>query len=287
MNKRKNPHHPPRSMLFGIMGWPVGHSLSPYLHNAGFRAAGLNAHYAVFRVHPDNLGYAVLGARSLGIDGINVTVPHKVAVMEFLDEIDKTAQRIGAVNTICIDGEKMIGYNTDGIGFIQMLQKENVSLTGKRVAVIGAGGAARAVVAAAAEEKPKELRIFNRTLEKAEKLAVSLSSPDLIIEAHPLDDASALLPECQICIQSTSIGLDHSSPGPVPLDWVTHDHVVVDLIYNPPTNFLKTAKEKGATAIGGYGMLVYQAAVTFRLWTGIEAPVEEMWRAGEEAMKRC
>lgn len=275
-----------KSQLYGIMGWPVGHSLSPFLHNAGYRALGLNAHYAVFEVKPDNLGYAVLGARSLGIDGINVTVPHKVAVMDFLDTIDKTAERIGAVNTICVDGDKMIGHNTDGIGFIQMLQKENVSLAGKRVAVLGGGGAARAVAAAAADEKPEQLRIFNRTLEKAEKMAASLSTPELTVTAHPLDDATSLLPECHICVQATSIGLDPASPGPVPLDWVTPDHAVVDLIYNPPTNFLKTAKEKGAKTIGGYGMLVYQAAVAFKLWTGRDAPVDEMWRGGEEAMKR-
>lgn len=271
--------------VFGIIGWPLGHTLSSALHEAAYRKLGMNAVYSAFPTPPESLRDAVRDIRAKGLRGINVTVPHKVAVMSFLDEVAAAAAKIGAVNTIVrtADG-RLVGHNTDAAGFVLSLAREGVSLAGRRVAVFGAGGAARAVVAAAAAEKAAEIRIFNRTLSRAKELADAFTAPERPVTAFPIDDARDGSADADVWVQTTSVGLSETDAPPVPLDHAA-GKTLVDLIYRPRTAFLIEGGRRGAKVIDGYGMLVYQAAEAFRLWTGLEPPVEEMWSAGLAARK--
>ncbi|MEW5947525.1 MAG: shikimate dehydrogenase, partial [bacterium] len=234
--------------LYGIIGCPVGHTLSPALHNAAFSALGMNARYVPFHVPAENLAAAVGGIRGLGIRGVNVTAPHKVSVVEHLDRLEPAAERLGAVNTIHSEDGVLVGYNTDGRGFIESLRREKVEVAGRHVVVIGAGGAARAVVHAAALEKPASITIVNRTLPKAEKLAAELSGGGTAVTAAPLDgNVDTVIGKCDICINCTPLGLRPGDPAPAPTGRVTERHVLVDLVYNPPqTRFLREGKMRGA-----------------------------------------
>ncbi len=267
-----------KTMIVGLFGHPVHHSQSPLMHNTAFAEIGCDFAYAAFDVPPERLEDAVAGIRALGLRGVNVTIPHKVAILPFLDEIDPLAQRIGAVNTVVNEDGRLIGYNTDGMGYVRSLVEETgIDLTKQVVTMLGAGGAARAVACTLAEKGVKAIRIINRSREKAERLAEQL---------HPLVEARALEPhefaaavaDATLLINTTSIGMyPHVDEMPIPGEWLHDKLVVSDLIYNPlETKLLRHARETGAVTHSGVGMFVNQGALAFELWTNREAPARLM-----------
>jgi shikimate dehydrogenase len=274
------------TVMYGVFGDPIRHSKSPIMLNRAFREAGINAAYAAFHVRPDQLGDAVRGVRALGYRGINVTIPHKVEVMSYLDEIDEGARVIGAVNTIVNDDGRLIGYNTDGIGYVRSLKEETgLSLQGKNVLMLGAGGAARGVAYALAKEGTARIRIANRTPERAVKLASAIS---VFTEctAVRLEELPRVIGETDLVVNTTSAGM-HPNVDDVPMDpALLHERLVVsDLIYNPlVTRFLREAESRGAQIHGGLGMFIYQGAYAFEYWTGQKAPVRAMREAVLDAM---
>ncbi|MCP1185839.1 shikimate dehydrogenase [Paenibacillus sp. 1781tsa1] len=270
-------------VLLGVMGDPIAHSKSPAMHNAALQAAEVNGMYMPLHVHPDQLEAAVRGIVALGYRGVNVTIPHKEQVMQYLDVIDESARLIGAVNTIVNEGGTLTGYNTDGIGYVRSLKEEAVTeLAGKRIAVLGAGGAARGVIYALALEKPEQIHILNRTADRAIALASDLRGHGLgEISGSGMEDAARVLATADIVINTTSAGM-HPYIDDVPVDssLIREGAAVSDLIYNPlETRLLRESRMRGCTVHGGLGMFVYQGAVAFEHWLGIPAPVETMRRA--------
>lgn len=270
-----------KTRVVGLLGYPVSHSFSPFIHNAAFRALGLDLVYLAFGVEPSALPAAVAGIRALGFAGANVTIPHKESIMGLLDEIDPLARLIGAVNTIGIREGKLVGYNTDGSGFRRSLQEAGVDPAGKRVLVLGAGGAARAVAFTLARAGCAALILVNRTLERARELARALeeSSP-APVDILPWEDRAlaGVLPEVELIINTTSVGMSpHRDEVPLNPDLLQPHHLVYDLVYNPPeTKLLELARRRGCRVISGLSMLLYQGAEAFTLWTGREAPLDVM-----------
>jgi shikimate dehydrogenase len=263
-----------------VIGDPVAHSLSPAIHNAAFAAAGVDAVFVALPVRPDALGAAIAGVRALDLLGLSVTMPHKAAVLTHLDEVTPEARALDAVNCISRHGDRLVGTNTDGQGFVDALVARSVDLVGTRVLVLGAGGAARAVVRALAHEDVAEIGIVNRSAERAEA-AVLLGGRD----ARIAEAADA--PDYDVIVNATSVGMGvPAGSAELPLDpgLLREGQVVVDLVYEPlETGLLAAARATGARAIDGIGMLVHQAAHAFTLWTGAPAPVstmEEAARAG-------
>ncbi|AFH64622.1 shikimate dehydrogenase [Paenibacillus caseinilyticus] len=270
------------TILYGVFGDPVRHSKSPVMLNRAFDVAGINAAYGAFHILPGTLKDAVAGIRALGFRGVNVTVPHKLEVMSYLDEIDEGARVIGAVNTVVNEGGRLIGYNTDGIGYIRSLKEETgIELKGRKVLMIGAGGAARGVGYALAQEGAEHIYIANRTKEKALDLADALGGYGSI-SGHGLDEIHELVGDAALIVNNTLVGM-YPNVDEVPMDisLIREDHVVSDLIYNPlETRLLREAREKqGATVHSGLGMFIYQGAYAFEYWTGQPAPVEAMRKA--------
>ncbi|WP_139490410.1 shikimate dehydrogenase [Brevibacillus dissolubilis] len=267
-----------KTKLVGLFGHPVGHSQSPLMHNAAFEHKRLAFAYAAFDILPEDLGEAVAGIRALGLRGVNVTIPHKETIMRHLDEIDPLAARIGAVNTVVNDGGHLIGYNTDGTGYVRSFVEETgVLLSNQVVTLIGAGGAARAVACTLADKGVREIRIVNRSRERAQKLAAHIS-PWVKTSVYAPDDGNAVMTDTTLLINTTSIGMyPNVDEMPVPLDWLHSDLIVSDLIYNPlETKLLTTARELGAMVHSGIGMFINQGALAFELWTGEEAPTDIM-----------
>ena len=268
--------------VIGLIGHPVGHSFSPIMHNAAFKDKGLNYVYVAFDVLPENLKYVIDGAKALGIVGFNVTIPHKIKIMKYLDEIDKDAKLIGAVNTIKIEEGKAIGYNTDGIGARKALEEEIGKVKDKNIVIFGAGGAARAVAFELA--KDNNITIANRTVEKAEALAKEISEKlnKKFGEEVKFSGLDIDLDGIDIIINATPIGMyPNVDVEPiVKAEKLREDMVVMDLIYNPlETVLLKEAKKVNAKTINGLGMLIYQGAVAFKIWTGVEPNIEVMKNA--------
>ncbi|MBI3014523.1 MAG: shikimate dehydrogenase [Candidatus Tectomicrobia bacterium] len=280
----------PPPKILGIIGHPVSHSLSPVMQNAAIQYKSLNYVYVAFEVLPHLLGRAIRGIPGLGISGVNVTVPHKEAVLPFLDRISPEARFIGAVNTIVREKEELIGYNTDGIGFSRALAQEgNSSLAGKALLLLGAGGAARAVAAQAATEGARELIIANRSLPRAQRLETDLLGkfPDLQCRSLPLDSTAIepLLPTVDLLVNATTRGMRPGDPPPVSLAGLPRHTMVYDLIYNPPvTELIRISRQRGNPALNGLGMLIYQGAASFELWTGSAAPIDVMKKALEIAL---
>jgi len=276
------------TMRFGVFGDPIAHSKSPVMMNSAFEATGINAIYMAFHVKPEQLRSAVEGIRGLGLRGVNVTIPHKQAVMDYLDEIDEGARVIGAVNTIVNNNGVLVGYNTDGIGYVRSLKEETgVNLAGKRILLIGAGGAARGVAYALANEVPECIWIINRTAERAVELARSLQAYADVrgMGTEGLDDIKH---KVDIVINTTSIGMLPDVDGrPADPAAFPAGTLFSDLIYNPRvTRWLKEAEEHGSIVHGGLGMFIYQGAYAFEYWTGRQAPVQVMREAVERALQQ-
>lgn len=275
-----------KTSLVGLIGWPVEHSLSPMMHNAAFRQLGLEWAYVPLPVRPEDVEQALKGLAALNFVGANVTVPHKQAVMRYMDELSDPAKITGAVNTIHIKDGKFYGYNTDTIGFLNALREGGCEPKGLRIAVLGAGGAARAVVYAMARSEAASVTVFNRTAERAAFLVDDLAEifPDshLSFEALTSEALTTLDNEVDLVINTTSVGMyPHIETNPWPEDVpIPNQAQFYDLVYNPlETTFLRRAKEVGAHIIDGLGMLVHQGAFAFETWTGQQAPVAVMRKA--------
>ncbi len=263
--------------LYAVIGDPIAHSMSPAMHNEWFRAYNMDAHYHALRVKRKDLADAVKGLKAIGIAGFNVTVPHKVAIIPFLDGLDPLAEAIGAVNTVKNENGRLIGYNTDGSGYLKGLLSDYPSIHDKKVLLIGAGGAARAIYFTMASEGVKSIDIANRTIEKAKKLRDDCPY-EVQTEVLSLDRAEEKLEAYDCIIQTTSIGMaPDTGAEPLKLHRLKKDAFVSDIIYNPPeTKFLRSAVEKGAKVQNGLNMFVYQGALAFEKWTGIFPDVEPM-----------
>jgi shikimate dehydrogenase len=271
-----------KTKITGLFGWPVEHSLSPWMHNAGFTRLGLDYRYAAFPVRPELLKDAVNGIRGMGLAGVNVTVPHKERVMEFLDEIDPEARFIGAVNTVVNREGRLTGCNTDGRGFMRSLEEAGVSAAGRKILIIGAGGASRAVGYYLAKEA-SALSIFDIDRPKLKKLVMDLKSVNAGVKAaRDLGGAGGF----DIVINATPLGLKAGDPLPVDTSGFGGETVACDLIYKD-TPFLAGARKKGCLTVNGLGMLFWQGVLAFELWTGQKAPVEEMRGALLDAFERA
>ncbi|MDP2767509.1 MAG: shikimate dehydrogenase [Candidatus Methanoperedens sp.] len=266
--------------LFGVLGDPVSHSLSPVMHNAAFKALGMNCEYHAFRVSADALHDAIHGAYALGFGGLNLTIPLKEKALSFVQPTD-LAKRIGAVNTV--DFKKgIVGYNTDGIGAKMALEGKGIAIKGKNVLLLGAGGAARAIAFQLAADGAS-VTIANRTEERAVALAKEVGR---IGKAGGvgLDDLKNLVQNSDILINSTAVGMSPEISETIVTGDVMHSNLVVfDIVYNPmKTRLLQEAKKAGAKTIDGVMMLVYQGAEAFKIWTGKTAPLDVMEKAVRE-----
>ena len=272
--------------LTGILGGPeqVELSLSPAIHNSAFEALEMDWIYLPFGTRSQQLGSAIRGLAAAGVRGMNVTMPHKVAAMEFMDEISDTAARIGALNTIEVRGDLLIGHNTDGDGLMRFLSLDiGAELAGSRALVLGAGGSARATVAALAEAGAGEIWVVSRDPSKAQGL--EYLAGNAVFQAGPLDgEAGRLVGEADVIINATPLGQKMEEPA-VSTDKIRPETVVVDLVYRPPvTPLIEAARAQGAIAHSGLGMLLHQACLAFKIWTGVEPPMEAMSAAALGAL---
>lgn len=272
--------------LVGLIGWPVEHSLSPAMHNAAFAELDCDFAYVPLPVRPELVEQALKGLMALNFVGTNVTVPHKQAVMRYLDDLSEAARLTGAVNTIHLQDGHLLGYNTDAIGFLNSLEEAGWGPQGMRVAVLGAGGAARAVVYALARSGVDSMVVLNRTAERAAFLVDDLNEafPDSAMTFKPLtsEALAAVADQVDLVVNTTSVGMypdEESSPWPADVP-MPAQVTFCDLVYNPlETVFLTHAKAAGAPTIDGLGMLVHQGAFAFEKWTGQAAPLEVMRQA--------
>ncbi len=281
-----------RTRLVGVMGWPVEHSLSPPMHNAAFAALQLNWCYLPLRVAPRRVAEALTGLRALGFAGVNVTVPHKRAVIPYLTELTEAARAIGAVNTIWVgEDEALYGDNTDAYGFLAALREVGFDPKGARVAVLGAGGAARAVAYGLGSAGAAYVGLWNRTLAHAQAIARDLQPrfPQTEYAAYVLpDELFQIGTEVDLIVNCTPLGMwPHVQDTPWPPDLpFPSGCLVMDLIYRPEeTRFLAQAKAAGLPTLNGVSMLVHQGAAAFRRWTGVEPPVEVMTQALRAALR--
>ena len=271
------------AIRLGIFGWPVAHSKSPQMHESAASALGIELRYERFEVAPDDLADAVERKHEAGIDGYNLTVPHKEAIMALIDEVAPAARAIGAVNTVVrVDG-RYIGHNTDAPGLVRSLEEAGVQVGDARVVVVGAGGAARAAVVGLANAGASEVTVLSRRPEQGEALVRSLGAHvECALDAAPLSEASWSFETATLLVQATSATLE-SNPGAVafaaalPIDALPAEAAVVDMVYKPlKTSVLARAENRGLKVVDGLGMLLHQGAIAFEMWTGFEAPVEVM-----------
>jgi shikimate dehydrogenase len=265
----------PATALCGIVLHPAGHTRSPAMHNAAYAALGVDAVFVAFDVTPERLPAALAGARALGVRQLAVSIPHKQAVMAHLDDVDDTARRIGAVNTVTLREGRLIGSNTDWLGLVRALERET-KLAGRPAVVLGAGGTARAAVFALREQGAR-VCVLNRTPARAEALARELGAE----EAGDLDSLARR--EWDVLVNTTSVGL-RSDESPVAAAALRPSAVVLDAVYDPPdTRLLRDARACGARTVGGKWMLVEQAVEQIRLWTGKTVPAQLLAEAFDRA----
>lgn len=274
-----------RTQFCGVIGNPVGHSLSPAIHNAAFRELGLNFVYLAWQVKA--IGDAIKGLRALGnFCGASVTIPHKVAAIPFLDHVETTAQRIGAINTIVAKQGELTGYNTDATGALRALREGGAELKGRRIIVLGSGGAARAIAFALAESSVERLMLLGIEDHERIRLAQDIRSQTaLTVEDFHLDETSLrrILPDAHVLIHCTPVGMSPKADTTcIPASLLHSDLSVMDIVYNPvETRLLKDAKRAGCRTIPGLEMFLNQAAAQFEVWTNQSAPVGVMRRVLE------
>ena len=261
---------------YAVIGDPIDHSLSPNIHNAAFRELGLDCTYIAYRIPKGELAAGIEALKKIKISGFNVTIPHKVEMIKFLDKVDEDCSVIGATNTVSNDNGMLIGYNTDMDGFLDPLKRRNLSLKDSNVLLIGAGGAARAITAAFAKEKAKKITIANRTLQNANVLVQFAHKIGIDANAMTLDQVGETASEYDIIVNATSIGLNNE-PSPISTKTINENSIVYDIVYKPiNTELIKQSKKNGATVVYGYEMLLGQAALAFKIWHGVDAPYEVM-----------
>ena len=273
-----------KTKVVGVIGHPIEHSMSPPMHNNAFKELNMDYVYVAFHVLPENIEKLIESCKTLDIKGLNVTIPHKTSVIPFLDEIDPTAKKIGAVNTIQFKNGIAKGFNTDGIGAIKSIQ-EYTTLKGKNVLIIGAGGASKAISFTLINENINSLVIANRSKENACNLIENIRMQCDFEEISYVDikDASELIDDVDIIINTTPIGMypKHEVEPPIKTDKINEKHIVMDVIYNPlETELLKEARLNGATTINGTSMLINQGLESFKIFTGCNAS----YKSFEEAL---
>jgi shikimate dehydrogenase len=268
--------------IYGVLGFPAKHSLSPKMHNAAFKALGMNARYRIFEIEPSKLKtfLATLGKR--GIRGLNVTIPYKQTVLSYIKHTTPEARIIGAINTIRVSGDKLYGYNTDGEGFLKHLKTDlKFDPRGKIIAILGAGGASRAVCAYLSNASPKRIVIFNRDRSKTIDLMHILNMNGVctdLIAANSLADPRLF--EADLLVNTTSVGMKEGDPSLVDKRFLHPGMLVYDLVYTRKrTRLLEDAAERGCRTANGLGMLMYQGMLSFRIWTGRMPPKKVMEKA--------
>ena len=265
--------------LLGLIGHPVAHSLSPRMHNAAFAADGSDYVYVAMDVSPEYLPAAVEGLKALGFIGFNVTMPHKKAILPLLDELDESARISGAVNTV-VSENALRGFNTDGSGFVEASQEAGVEFPGRRVLIVGAGGAAAAVAAAVLAKGVSRLEIVNRSRDRAEGLRDRLSTAiqGTEIRVRSWEEVAEAAAEAEVLVNTTYLGMKEDDPLPVPAGTLTAEKVVCDAVYlaGRETDLIRYAREAGARTVPGGRMLLYQGVQAQRKWTGREPNVKAM-----------
>lgn len=274
-----------QTKLVGLLGRPLGHSFSPAMHNRAFNALGLNYCYLPIEVADQDLETVTAGLARMNFAGYNVTIPHKMRIMDCLDTIDPLAQAIGAVNTVTIENGRSTGYNTDGLGFVQSLEvASGLTVKDKAILLLGCGGAARAIAMTLEQQGASRITICNRTEQKAHILSLDVNRQGrdcckaIPMMAGPME---TVLGDTDILVNTTSVGMHpQEEQSPIEAHLLHGNLMVCDIVYNPfRTQLLKIAQQKGCRIVEGLGMLVYQGAAAFKLWTEREAPVEMMFDA--------
>ncbi len=264
---------------FAVIGDPIDHSLSPNIHSAVFREMNLDCSYIAYRIPKGELKDGIEGLKRIKVDGFNVTIPHKVEMIKYLDKIDETSSLIGAVNTITNKEGILKGHNTDMDGFLEPLKKREIGIADSKVLLIGAGGAARAIVAGFAKEKADSITIANRTLDNARHLSEFAKKIGLDANATEIKNISDSAKDYNIIVNATSMGLKNE-PSIISLKGINEKTVVYDIVYMPiNTDFVKKAKKENAVVVFGYEMLLGQAALAFEIWHNMKAPYNTMKKA--------
>ena len=264
---------------YAVIGDPIDHSLSPNIHNAAFRSLNLDSTYIAYRIPKGELAAGIEALKTIKIAGFNVTIPHKIEMIKYLDVLDENCNLIGAVNTVSNDGGILKGYNTDITGFLDPIKKRNLTIKDSQVILLGAGGAARAIVTAMVKEKAGRITIINRTMENSTKLAEFAKKIGGSVDIVSLQEANKLITDYKFIINSTSIGMKNEL-SPLSTESIGKDSIVYDIVYQPiNTDLIKKSKENGATIIYGYEMLLSQAACSFEIWHKTEAPYDVMKKA--------
>ena len=278
-----------KAELVGVLGYPVAENPTCVMQEAAFTALGLNWRYLTMEVKPENLADAMRGVRALGMRGINLTIPHKVAVMSLLDDVAPDAKVIGAVNTVYREGDRLIGANTDGKGFLRGMREAVIDPKGKHVAVLGAGGAARAITFELAFAGARDLIVVNRSVERGRQLVEALrKDTSAAVRFVPWSSTYVIPPEIEVLVNATSIGLypDVEALPDISLDQVRSDLFVCDVIPNPPdTRLMQLARSRGLRTLNGLSMLVHQGTIGFELWTRQTAPEAVMKDALRKAFE--
>jgi shikimate dehydrogenase len=279
-----------KTRVYGVIGDPIEHTLSPVMHTAAFEALKLDCAFLAFKVKPSEVGNAITGMRALNIQGLNVTMPHKEAVIKHLDEIDPTARFLNAVNTIQNKNGKLLGFNTDGVGALKALRANQIDPKNKKILLLGAGGAARAIAYSLSKEVG-ELVILNRTPKPAEELANLLkqvSNKKITVGVLSSETIETNLADTNVLINATSIGMKpNADQTPIKAEWLRRNLAVMDIVYNPvETKLVKNAKAAKSSVVSGVEMLIYQGATSFEIWTSCKAPVEVMRKAALNHLKK-
>ena len=261
---------------FAVIGDPIDHSLSPTIHNAAYRQLNLECTYIAYKIPNGELNSGIESLKSIKISGFNVTIPHKIEVMKFLDDVDESCKLIGAANTIVNDNDSLKGYNTDMDGFLEPIKNRKISMKDSSVLLLGAGGASRAVIAGFAKENAKKITVTNRTVQKAIDLAKFGHELGLESETIPIEECEELNETYDFIVNASSLGLKNE-PSVIPSKLMSAKTVVYDIVYKPVnTELLKDAKNKNAQIIYGYEMLLGQASRSFEIWLKEKAPYEAM-----------
>ncbi len=264
--------------ILGIIGHPVSHSLSPLMHNTAAKELGLGYVYVAFDVPPENLKHAVAAIKTLGVAGVNITVPHKEKIVQLLDGLEEEAAIIGAVNTLTLTDGRLIGSNTDGVGFIRSLKAAGITPAGKRTVIIGAGGSSRAIGVSLWRAGAEAVTVINRSEQNGKRLTRHLSSfGRTAYQPTASSGARDAVANADIVVQTTPMGMKKGDPLPIPSPVFAKGQLVYDIIYAPDeTNLLKLAKKSGAYTMNGLSMLVYQGSESFKMWTGHRFPEEKI-----------
>jgi len=269
--------------LVGVFGAPIEHTASPAMHNAAFEALKMNWAYLAFHVEPQALRTALQGARDMRLAGVNLTVPHKILALDCVDDIDAEARKLGAVNTVVMEKGKLRGFNTDGYGFLKAIKEEfNLSIRGKRILVLGAGGAARAIAVKCALEGAARVAVANRTPARIEPIAREIRNTKSEFSSLALtaEEIRKVIPDVDLVVNATSVGLKEGDSLGLTADLFSSRLRVYDAIYRPAkTELLGIAETAGAQVANGLGMLLHQGAKSFEIWTKRKAPLEVMRRA--------